>query len=85
MSGWFKNNTSAVLQHLQNEVSFQRKDAGILLEFLANFSKSWECFLLMREHLLSFRKCGENFDTMPEIETSSTLPSCMNIVFVMLR
>ena len=35
-------------------------------KFLPINSKGYQCFLLTREHLLSFKKCVGNHDTMPE-------------------
>ena len=66
IGGCFKNRTSVVLQQCQNQVSFQRYGSGLVLKFLLLILLGLQCFLFMREHLLSFKKCGENFYTIAQ-------------------
>ena len=61
-----QNSTSIVLQQCQNKVSFQRKGSSVVIEILLNLLKGWQCFLLIRAHLLPFETYSENFNTVPE-------------------
>ena len=66
ISGCFKNSTSTVNQQCQNKVNFQRNGSGVVLKFLLIILKGWQCFLFIREHILSFKKCGDNINTTAE-------------------
>ena len=50
ISGCFKNSTSIVLQQCQNQVSFQRKDFGIVSKFSPHFLKGRQYSLMNRQN-----------------------------------
>ena len=61
ISGCFENSTSIVLQ-----AKFPRNGSISVLKFLLHSLKGYQCFLFQREHCLSFKKCSEHLNTMPE-------------------
>ena len=66
ISGYFKSRTSVVLHQCQNKVSFLRKGSYVALTFLLSRLNRLQCCLFIRKHFLTFKRCSENFDTMPE-------------------
>ena len=65
-SGRFNNSTSVALQQCQNQASFLSNGSGVKSKLLLIILKSLQCFLFTRGHFLSFKKCGENLNTMPK-------------------
>ena len=61
-----QNSICIVVQQCQNLVSFHRNGSGVVLKSLLIISKGQQCFLFIREHFLSFKKCGENLNTILE-------------------
>ena len=37
------------------------------IKIFANYFKGLAVFLFIREHFISFKECGENLNTMPEL------------------
>ena len=97
MNVCFKNSTSIVLQQCQNQVSFQRKDSGIVLEVLLVILRDWQCFLFIREHFLSLKNIVKILIRCqsPSLKTYFILillennrsavfePACMHLAFSM--
>ena len=55
-----------VSQQYQNQVRFERYGSGVVLNFLLIVLTGWQCILFIIDHFLSFKKSGEDFNTMPE-------------------
>ena len=62
-----KNSTSIVLHQSISQVNIQRNGSGTVFKFLLIILKDWQCFLFIREYVLSFKKCSESFNVMPEL------------------
>ena len=51
---------------MSKSCKFPKKWFWRRIRYLLIILKGWQCFLFIREHFLSFKKCGANFDTVPE-------------------